>query len=84
MWALVVEVEQHAAGTAVETACTPCLEDFGQAGVGVSLRVDCLPLLGRDRGHMTGLGEEDRDDLFRSASLSLEFLRWALTWEKSD
>ena len=33
---------------------------------------------------MTGFGEEDRDGLFGSASRSLEFRRWALTWEKLD
>ena len=41
-------------------------------------------LIVQDRDRMTGFGEEDRDGLFGSASRSLEFRRWALTWEKLD
>ena len=37
------------------------LEDLVQAGVDVPLGVDWLPLPERNRSHMTGLGEEDRD-----------------------
>ena len=48
MGTYVVVVEQQAAGTFVWTACTPSLEDFGQANVDVPLDVDCLPLLGQD------------------------------------
>ena len=39
----------------------------------IPLGVDCLPLLERVRGRMTGFGEEDRDHLFANASQSLEF-----------
>ena len=79
-----VVVEQQAAGAVVWTTCTPSLQDFGQANVDVPLGVDRLPLLEWDRGHMTGSGEYDRKNLSGSASRSLEFHRWALTWEKSD
>ena len=65
----------------VSQACAPSLKDLGPANVDVPLGVDYLPLLEQDRGHMTGLGEEDRDHLFGSAYRSLEFHRWALTWE---
>ena len=60
----IVMVEQQSAGAGVWTACTSSLED---------LCVDRLPLLERDRGHMTGFGEEDRDHEFGSASRPLEF-----------
>ena len=79
-----VVVEQQAVGTVVWMACTPSLEDLGQANVNVPLIGDCLPLPERNRGHMTGLGEEGLDRLFRSASRFLEFYRWVLTWEKPD
>ena len=79
-----VVVEQQAAAAVVWTACTPSLEDLGQAGVDVSLVVDCLLLMERNRGHMTGFGSENRDRPFVGASRSLEFYRWALTWEKPD
>ena len=79
-----VVVEQQAAGAVVWTTCTPSLQDLGQANVDVPLGVDRLPLLQRDRGNMTGFHEEDRDHLFGSASRSLEFHRWALTWKKPD
>ena len=70
----------------VWTACTPSLEDLGQAGVDVSLGVDCLLLMERNRGHMTGFGSENRDRPFGGASRSLEFHRWgwALPWETED
>ena len=61
-------VVKQAAGAVVRTACTPNLGDRRQAGVDVLLAVDCLSLLERDGGHMTGHGEEDRDYLFGSAS----------------
>ena len=59
-------------------------KDLEQANVDVPLGVDCLPLLKRNRGHVTGFGEEDRDYLFGGASRSLKFHKWALTGEKSD
>ena len=40
---------------------------LGQANVNVPVGVDCLPLLERGRGHMTGFGEEGYDCLYRSA-----------------
>ena len=66
-------MEQQAAGAVVWTTCTPSLEGLGRANVDVPFGVDCLPLLERDRGHMTGFGEEDRDHEFGSASRPLEF-----------
>ena len=83
MWActcVVAVVEQQAAGAVVWTACTPSLKDLEQANVDVLLGVGCLLLLERDTGHMIGLGEEDRDHLFGSASPSLKCLGWGLTW----
>ena len=71
-------------GTGVWTACAPSLEDLGLADVDVPLGGDCLPLLEEDSGHVAGCGEEGRDDLFGSAPRSLEFPRWAFTWEKPD
>ena len=61
----VVVVERQAAGAGVWTACIPNLEDLGQAGADIPFGVDCLPLLERDRGNMTGFGEEDCDHLFK-------------------
>ena len=49
-------MEQQAAGAVVWTTCTPSLEGLGRANVDVPFGVDCLPLLERDRGHLTGLG----------------------------
>ena len=57
-------VEQQAACAAVWTACTPSLEDSGQAHADVTLGVDRPPLLDRNKGHITRLDKEDRDDLF--------------------
>ena len=56
---------------------------LGGQNLDVPLRVACLPLLERGRGHMTDFGE-DCDRLFGSASRRLEFHRWALIWEKPD
>ena len=64
MGTCVVMAEQQAAGAVVWTAGTPSLKDLGQAGVDLSLGVDHLRLLKRDRGHVSGFGEEDRDHLF--------------------
>ena len=64
MGTCMVMEEQQAAGAVVWTACTLSLKDFRQAGVKVTLGVGCLPLLERDRGHMTRFGKEDRDHLF--------------------
>ena len=46
---------------------------LGQAGVDVQLDLDRLSLLDRNKGHVAGFGEEDRDHWFASASRSLEF-----------
>ena len=59
MGTCVVMAEQQAAGASVWTSCAPSLEDLEQANVDVPLGVDCLPLLKRNRGHVTGFGEED-------------------------
>ena len=56
-------------------------ENLEQVDVEVPLGVDSLPLLERNRGHMAGLGKENRDRLCGSAPRSLEFHRWVLTWE---
>ena len=63
MGTCIVGVEQQAVGAIAWSASTPSLEDLGQVNVNVPLDVDCLPLLEQDRGHITGLGEEDRDHL---------------------
>ena len=84
MGTCVVVVDQQAAGASVWTVYTPRLEDLGLANVDVPLGLHCLPLLQRGRGHMTGFGEEDCNYPFGRASRSLEFQRWALTWEKPD
>ena len=55
------------------TPCSPSLEGLGQANVDVPPGGNCLPLLERGRGHMTGFGEEDCDHLMGSASRYLEF-----------
>ena len=70
-------------GAVVWTTCSQSLKDLGQANVDVPLGIACLPLLEQGRGHMTKDGK-DCDYLFGSASRSLEFHRWALTWEKPD
>ena len=56
----------------VWTPCSPSLEGLGQANVDVPLGVNCLPLLERGRGHMTGFREEDCDHLIGSASRYLD------------
>ena len=76
-----VVVEQQAVGTVVWMACTPSLEDLGQANVDVPLGITRLPILERGGGHVADFGE-DCDCLFESASQFLEFHRWALTSEK--
>ena len=78
----VVAVEQQTAGAVVWTACTPSLKDSGQVNVNVQVGGDRLPLLERVRGHVTGSGTEDRDDLFGSAPRCFEFPRWALAREQ--
>ena len=71
-------MEQQVVGAVVWTACSPNLEDLGQANVVVPLGVDSLPLLGWGRGQMNEFGE-DRGYLFGSAFRSLVFHRWVLT-----
>ena len=65
-------VEQQTAGAVVWTACAPNPEHRGQAGVDVPLVVDCLPLPERNRGNMTGSGEEDSRSsvIWKSFSMS--------------
>ena len=75
MGTYIVEVEQQAMGAVIWTACIPSLKDLQLANVDVSLSIDCLPLLERDIGYMTGLGKEDHDYLSGSASQCLEFLQ---------
>ena len=75
--------EQRDAGAVVWTACTPSVEDLGQADVDATLGVGCLPLLERDRGQTIESGEEDLDHLLASASQVLEFHRCALSPELS-
>ena len=64
MGTCIVVVGHQAGDAAVWMACASILEDLGKADVDVPLGVDCLRLLGWNRGHMTELGEEDRDHLF--------------------
>ena len=54
-----------------------------QANVDIPLSIVCVPLQEWGRSHMTDFGE-DCNYLFGSASQSLEFHKWALTWEKPD
>ena len=68
-----VVVEHQAAGASVWMVCAPSLKDLALKGAHAPLSFDCLPLLERVRGRMTGFGEEDRDHLFANASQSLEF-----------
>ena len=82
MGTCVVVMRRQTAGDVVWTMCILSLEDLGQANLDVSLGVDSFPLLQRNRGHRTGSEEENRYRLFGSASLSLKFHRWALTWGK--
>ena len=65
-------------------ACTSGLKDLWQLNVSIPLGIDHLPLLEWDRGHLTRFGEEDCDHLLGSTSLSVEFHRWTVKWEKPD
>ena len=97
MGTCVVVAEHRATDAVVLTASSPSLEDLGgqvlmyhstftivlQYRGQVLMYHSAFTVFLQYRGHMTEFCEEDRDDLFGSASRYLEFHRWAFNWKKA-
>ena len=78
-----VMIEQETADTRSGTPFTPCMEDFRQTVVDISVSRNRLSVLKRYCGNMAEVCKDTRYHLFGSIFVSVEFHRWVLIWEDS-
>ena len=74
-------MEQLTTNTRSGTPFTPCLEDFRQRVVDISVSRNRLSVLKRYGGNVAEFCKETHYCLFESTSVSFEFHMWVLIWE---